>query len=686
MKPSASAKLQKLREAFLKQLPGQLAALRNRLAALDPQQPAPGALEDFHRAVHTLKGSSAAFGLKGLSAAAEAGENLAKAAMRGLDEAGGDWPERMREHLDRMDQAIARADCAGFPEAVFLDVAAAEAIHDGNARKTVYLCEDDPLQLSSLATQIGCFGFEIRSFTGLDAFFEAVRQQAPDVIVMDMVHPENATGGAEVISRLRLEEAERRTPVVYISSESGMASRLAAVRTGCDAYFVKPIDPNALCSTLHALTAAEKPAPYRIMIVDDDARLGEMYETVLQEAGMETLAITDPMQALDGLAGFNPDLILMDMHMPVCDGLELAGVIRQIEDYCSIPIVFLSSESDADLQLDAKRMGGDEFLPKSIDNRLLVSSVEVRAQRMKLLRSYMVRDSLTGMYNHSSTKSQLEQSVHAALRCGENVCFVMLDLDHFKSVNDRYGHATGDRVLVALAGLLRQRLRKSDIIGRYGGEEFAVILPRTAMPEAVDLMNRLRECFAMIRFPMDGGTFNATFSCGLASLAFHDNAEKLSLAADQALYRAKKEGRNRVVAAGRFLTTAQIKELAVLVVEDAPPIRAIQTEMLKAMGFKRIAAAAQGQEALDRLRSGSFDLILADWHMPVMNGIELLKAVRADPGLQGIPFVMITGESDMNNVREAIMAGVSEYILKPVHSEELSKKIIRALCRQGHQA
>lgn len=684
MKPSASAKLQKLREAFLKRLPSQLGAIRNRLAALDPAAPAPADLEDFHRAIHTLKGSSAAFGFKALSTAAEAGEQLAKVVMTGQSESGQVWREQMEGHLDRMDQAIARADCAGFPDAVTLDVAAAEAIHGDGVRKRVYLCEDDPLQLSSLATQIGCFGFEVSAFADLQAFHEAVRQQPPDAIVMDMVHPQDKTGGAQVISLIRNEE-QRHTPVVYISSESGIASRLAAVRTGCDAYFVKPIDPNTLCSTLHALTTDEKPAPYRILIVDDDIHLCQLYETVLKEAGMETLSVSDPMLALDSLAAFKPDLILMDMHMPVCDGLELAGVIRQIEEYCSIPIVFLSSESDQNLHLDAKRMGGDEFLLKSIDNRLLVSSVEVRAQRMKLLRSYMVRDSLTGMYNHSSTKGHLEQAVNTALRCGENVCFVMLDLDHFKSVNDRYGHATGDRVLVALANLLRQRLRKSDIIGRYGGEEFAVILPRTAMPEAMDLMNRLRECFAMIPFPMEGGAFNVTFTCGVASLGFHDNAEKLTLAADQALYRAKKEGRNRVVAAGRFLTTAQIKELIVLVVEDAPPIRAIQIEMLKALGFKRIVTAGHGKEALDLLQSGPVDLILADWHMPVMNGIELLKAVRADSGLLGIPFVMITGESDMNNVREAIIAGVTEYILKPVHSEELSKKIIRALCGQGPQ-
>ncbi|MFP5223152.1 MAG: response regulator [Acidobacteriota bacterium] len=685
MSSSAPSKLQKLREAFIKQLPNQLAAIRIRFDALDKDNPSPKDLEDFHRAVHTIKGSSAAFGLKELSATAEVGELLAKEAVAGRVDAMPEWREMMAAHLHSMSQAIERVDCGCDMGFVTLDVAAAETIHSGADRKVVYLCEDDPLQLSSLVTQIGCFGFEVHPYADLEGFYAAVRKREPDVIVMDMVHPEDRSGGAQVVNRVRTEQG-RKTPVVYISSESGIEARLAAVRAGCDAYFVKPVDPNALSTVLHSLTGNEQPDPYRIMIVDDDVHLSGMYEAVLQEAGMVTLAVNDPMLALDRLAGYKPDLILMDMHMPQCNGMELAGVIRQITEYDSIPIVFLSTESDQDVHVGARRMGGDEFLLKSITGQALVSTVAARAQRMRHLRSYMLRDSLTGLYNHSSTKDQLETAVCCAQRNGENACFVMIDLDHFKSVNDRYGHSAGDRVLVALANLLKQRLRKSDVIGRYGGEEFAVILPRTAMPEAVALMNSLRACFESIQFPMEGGFFNVSFSCGVAALSSHDSAEKLSLAADQALYRAKKEGRNRVVAANRFLTAAQIRDLTVLVVEDAHPIRAILVSMLESVGFTKIIPATQGQEALDILHSRKIDLILADWHMPVMNGMELLRAVRSEDSLCQLPFVMITGESDKNSVQEAILAGVSEYVLKPVFSEELFKKIVRALFKQGNQA
>ena len=170
----------------------------------------------------------------------------------------------------------------------------------------------------------------------------------------------------------------------------------------------------------------------------------------------------------------------MDMYMPGCNGMELAKAIRQIGAYFSIPIVYLSSETDTDKQFQAMQIGGDAFLTKPIEPHRLVSSVAVRAERMKIIRSYMVRDSMTGLFNHTTTKEHLDTAIAHAQRKQEEVCFAMIDVDKFKAVNDTYGHPIGDRVLIALARLIRQRVRKADIVGRFGGEEFAVILPGCA--------------------------------------------------------------------------------------------------------------------------------------------------------------------------------------------------------------
>ncbi len=312
---------------------------------------------------------------------------------------------------------------------------------------------------------------------------------------------------------------------------------------------MKPVNITELCSTLSQLTSAVTPEPYRIMIVDDDPQMAEYHALILQEAGMITLAVNDPLQVMSPLFEFKPDLILMDMYMPGCNGMELAKAIRQIGSYFSIPIVYLSSETDLDKQFQAMQTGGDAFLTKPINPHRLVSSVAVRAERMKIIRSQMVRDSMTGLFNHTATKEQLDTVIAYAQRKQEEVCFAMIDVDKFKGVNDTYGHPIGDRVLIALARLIRQRVRKADIVGRFGGEEFAVILPGCSISEAVTLLNEVRESFAAVTFEAKEETFSCTFSCGVAPLSLFGDATAINAGADEALYAAKDGGRNLVVAA-----------------------------------------------------------------------------------------------------------------------------------------
>jgi diguanylate cyclase (GGDEF)-like protein len=264
---------------------------------------------------------------------------------------------------------------------------------------------------------------------------------------------------------------------------------------------------------------------------------------------METLVLNQPLQIMEQLISFKPDLILMDMYMPDCNGYELAKVLRQMEAYVSIPIVFLSSETCVTRQLTAMRMGGDDFLTKPIKTEHLVSSVTIRAERMRIIRNFMERDSLTGLYNHSRSEEQLELAIMRVRRSGGHLAFAMIDIDNFKQINDTYGHPTGDRVIVTLARLLQQRLRKTDIVGRYGGEEFVVVLPDTDIDAARDVLDKIRESFAMIRHAYEKGEFSVTFSCGIARFPECIDATIISNEADKALYQAKNAGRNRVVVA-----------------------------------------------------------------------------------------------------------------------------------------
>jgi diguanylate cyclase (GGDEF)-like protein len=161
----------------------------------------------------------------------------------------------------------------------------------------------------------------------------------------------------------------------------------------------------------------------------------------------------------------------------------------------------------------------------------------------------MQRDSLTGLLNHTKSKEFLDVEVARAARGTWPLTFAMVDIDHFKNVNDRYGHPAGDRVIKSLARLLQQRLRRSDIISRYGGEEFAVILSNTSGETGARVMDELREAFSRIQHQADGLEFTATVSCGIAQLRPGMSTIELANEADKALHQAKRRGRNQVVLA-----------------------------------------------------------------------------------------------------------------------------------------
>ncbi|GAM09092.1 putative 76.5 kDa protein in phbC 3'region [Geobacter sp. OR-1] len=534
---SVANKLQRIRDSYIKQLPTQLETLRKAYDDLCQGPLESEGLEDLHRRIHTIKGASASFGLSGVSAAAATGEHLAKEAME-AEELPKDWHYRMSECLKAIDAEASKITSSQDVDLNTLELVAATESSKGKETKVVYLCEDDSFQRLTMATQIGCFGFEVVSFADLEQFSQAVQNSPPAAIVMDLVFPDRPVGGAEAIQKLRSGQ-DFTIPTIFISSHDELPFRLAAARAGSDAYFVKPVNLTILCSTLSVLTSTEQPEPYRVMIVDDDPHLTELYATILTSAGMVTRTLNDPLLAMPLLIEFKPDLILSDMNMPGCNGIELARAIRQIDAYSGIPIVFLSSETDSDLPFHAMRVGGDEFLSKPIKADHLISAVSARAGRMKTIRLSMIQDSMTGLLNHTNFRERLGQAIAETRNSKEKLCFAMIDLDGFKQINDSHGHPTGDRVLIAMARFLQQRCRKTDIIGRYGSNEFGVILPDCDIATARSLLDQLRESFAAIRFPAGGDAFSATFSCGIAELSPQGSAEDLYKSVDDALSEAK---------------------------------------------------------------------------------------------------------------------------------------------------
>lgn len=552
-KSALHEKIQALRQTFLDKVPANVWSARGlcRRWGLDPQ--ADDVFDDLHRAFHSIKGTAASFGLAEISRCGATGEALLVEykAKRGADV---DDPARVRvverelqNLLDRIAELGETAAKASTPKAGAQWPESGLPTHgerETRATKKIYLCDDDILNAELIATQLNCFGYAVTTYPNVDALKAALSKGHPDAVIADIMFPGNANAGTDVMAEI-CAATDTPLPVVFVSARDDFDARLGAVQAGGQAYFVKPIKTDDLVETLDRLTNRRDPEPYRILVIDDEPEVAEYHCLILQEAGMSTMHLRDPAELLKALNEYRPDLVLTDMYMPRCTGREVAQVIRQIPEFISLPIIFLSVETDKRKQTNALQVGAEGFLTKPIQPLDLIDAVAVRAERLRALRALMVRDGLTGLFNHSYVSQHLDLVMANARRGGNKIVWVMIDVDHFKMVNDTYGHPIGDQVLIALARLLQQRLRHSDLVGRFGGEEFAIVMQNVDPEGARIIVDRLREDFSRLIFHAGSVTFSATFSAGIAGFP-GTMGERLIETADQALYAAKHAGRNCV--------------------------------------------------------------------------------------------------------------------------------------------
>ena len=332
----------------------------------------------------------------------------------------------------------------------------------------------------------------------------------------------------------------QRLPADFDSLKSVLAA-------GCDFCFTTTTASSLVLAKIIELCGNQEEEPYRALIVEDSPTASKSIQLTLGMCGIETHAISKPHEVLEYLIRLQPDLILMDMFMPGCTGVEAARVIRQHPEFLSIPIVYLSGDTDIPMQVEALRLGGDHFLTKPFNPVVLNAVVQSKIERYRTLRRAMLRDSLTGLFNHNTSKEKLETALRIAKVEQQPLSVAMIDIDYFKKVNDNYGHQVGDQVIRSMAWFLTQRLRKTDLIGRYGGEEFLLILPQADADLAMEVLDRIRRDFSQIKHPFNETWFSATFSSGVAQLQPGTSAADLIKQADEALYQAKHAGRNRIV-------------------------------------------------------------------------------------------------------------------------------------------
>ena len=340
----------------------------------------------------------------------------------------------------------------------------------------------------------------------------------------------------------------------------------------------------------------------RILIVDDHEDNVELLRARLEARGYATVSARDGQEALDvATKPPYPDLILLDVMMPHVDGIEVARRVKADRSLPFMPIIMQTALDSTEHTVEGLDAGADDYITKPINFAVLEARVrtqlrlkglveEVKRQKEELERISRT-DGLTQLDNRRHLEERLEEQFEHAKRLHEHFAIVMCDLDKFKSVNDTYGHQAGDEVLRQCAAILRQEAREIDRVGRYGGEEFMLVLPGTQLDSAVTFAERVRKAVEAHTFTFAGGTLRRTMSLGVAGWPHPKLADCDSLvkAADDALYVAKETGRNRVVRfdSAEFLAHPQHEQQA----SQTTPIDSAEESAAQSAAFAASAPA-----------------------------------------------------------------------------------------------
>jgi diguanylate cyclase (GGDEF)-like protein len=538
-----------LREVYLREAGGRLDDLDRVLDILDQDGGDGPALLELRRGFHGFAGSGATYGMPAVSVLGLEAERRCTAVGPGPAVASDvrAWRASLAA-IRREIQSAWSPPAATPPAAMPLESGPPGEVEA--AVPVVLVVDGDEADRQSLVRALEQDTLAVSAVADVASAETALLGGAlPDAVVLDVGADQASALG--LITRLRARPGGGRPVVFVMSRQGGVLDRVEAIHCGSDGHFTKPIDVGALLRRLHFLLDRDRAEPPRILSVEDDPQQTAFLRTVLSSAGYEFRAVEDPKRLEAELAAFRPDLVLMDVILPGVSGYDLVRSLRQDERHAMLPVIVLTTRGELESRIEGARAGGDEHLVKPVSPALLLSMVASRVERGRFLRLLVERDGLTGLLTHTALLERARAALAKKHRDPRrHWAWMMIDIDRFKTINDTHGHPTGDQVLVRLSGLLRARLRQADMVGRYGGEEFAVVLEDITGPEAVRLVDRLRAEFGAIDHrSREGATFRVTFSVGLAVLEDGESLSSWVNAADRALYAAKTAGRDRAVLA-----------------------------------------------------------------------------------------------------------------------------------------
>lgn len=421
--------------------------------------------------------------------------------------------------------------------------------------------------------------------SGAEAIEKAL-ESPPDVILLDVMMPE--MDGFEACRRLKADSKTADIPVVMVTALSDIEDRIEGLNSGADDFLTKPINDLALFARIRSLVRLKSMVDElklrnktgqqlgsagtngssldefseikgaKVLIIDDAPVQAQQIENKLKEVEVNVMIVPEPAEAVRISDSGEFDLIIVSTQLDGDDGIHLCTHLRSQDSTRNTPLLIIIEDDDHDLLVKALDMGINDYLMTPIDSNEVIARTRIQIRRKRFQDALhlcqeqslemAVKDGLTGLFNRRYLDTHMPSLVENALKTSKPLAMMMIDMDHFKLVNDNYGHQSGDEILKSLSERILKAVRPTDLVARYGGEEFAIIMPNTNLTNAAMVAERIRKIVENEDFdiPVEPGKINKTISIGISVLNIDDNVASLIARADKGLYHAKNTGRNKI--------------------------------------------------------------------------------------------------------------------------------------------
>ncbi len=450
----------------------------------------------------------------------------------------------------------------------------------------VLVVDDIEANVKLLQARLMAEYFEVLTAANGPEALEICRAGKCDIVLLDVMMP--GMDGYEVCRELKASPATVHLPVIMVTALDQPSDKLMGLEAGADDFLTKPVNDLALTTRVKSLARLKmvtdelhmrvstgrelgfedlaprhvdlsRNDPGKILVVDDRA---SSYERIVRTLGQvhEVVVITNPQEALFRVAEENFDLVIISLGIDEFDALRLCSQMRSLDRTRMIPLLLVTQEGDDAALIRAIDLGVNDYISRPVEPNELTARVRTQIRRKRLndeLRASVqttmemaVKDPLTGLNNRRYFDTHTQNLLNKASVAGKPLSLIIIDIDHFKLVNDTYGHQAGDDVLIGFAERIKKTVRSKDLACRFGGEEFIIAMPDTDSELAYVVADRMRREIAEHPFVIDGGAqqIAVTISAGIASLeGSEDTIETMLKRADEALYMAKRNGRNQVI-------------------------------------------------------------------------------------------------------------------------------------------